>query len=178
MDMSSWVVLGCYFWENYYESETRIIILLWSSSIANICVWSLGHWLNSINGQCRTNPWLAVPHWPWCRNADAGLTQLTNRKNADARLTFFQHSGILVSTYNKRGPLVFPSLVRSARSTSMEVCLRASQCTTDLAMLHPMRWMHPNVLWSTLLSYAARYLATLHTWATLHTAELYAATSY
>ncbi len=28
----------------------------------------------------------------------------------------------------------------------------ASQCTTNLAILHPMRWMHPNALLYTLLS--------------------------
>ncbi len=39
-------------------------------------------------GQCRTNPWPAVPGWSWCRNAAAGLTQLTTGKNADAELTF------------------------------------------------------------------------------------------
>jgi hypothetical protein len=55
---------------------------------------------NTIVGQCRTNPWPAVPvlEWTWCRNADAGLTQLTNRKNGDAGLTFsavFWHSGIV-----------------------------------------------------------------------------------
>ncbi len=32
------------------------------------CVW------NSIAGQCRTNLWPAVPDWPWCRNADNGVT--------------------------------------------------------------------------------------------------------
>jgi hypothetical protein len=39
----------------------------------------------------------AVPEWSWCRNADAGLRQLTNSKNADALLTFstvFIHSFI------------------------------------------------------------------------------------
>ncbi len=29
---------------------------------------------------------------PWCRNADAGLRQLTTWRNADAGLTFFRHS--------------------------------------------------------------------------------------
>ncbi len=41
-----------------------------------------------------------------------------------------------------------------------------------------MRRMHSNELLCTLLSYAAPYLATLHTSATLHNAELYAVASY
>ncbi len=37
----------------------------------------------------RTNPCPAVPYWPWCRNADVELRQLTNDKNCYAsRLTF------------------------------------------------------------------------------------------
>jgi hypothetical protein len=40
-------------------------------------------------GHCRTNPWPAVTDWPWCRNADTGLTHLTTGKYADARLTLF-----------------------------------------------------------------------------------------
>ncbi len=48
-----------------------------------------------IAGQCRTNNlWPAVLDRPWCRNADAGLTQLTIRKNADAGQTLSRHSGI------------------------------------------------------------------------------------
>ncbi len=45
----------------------------------------------TINGQCQTNPWWAVPDWPWYRNADAGLKKLTVVKNSDARLTFLRH---------------------------------------------------------------------------------------
>jgi hypothetical protein len=45
-------------------------------------------------GQCRTNQWPAVPDWPCFRNSDAGLTLLTTGKNADAELTFSQHSAI------------------------------------------------------------------------------------
>ncbi len=39
-------------------------------------------------GKCRTNPWPAVPDWPWCQNANAGLTKLTIGKSANAGLTF------------------------------------------------------------------------------------------
>jgi hypothetical protein len=42
-----------------------------------------------IAGQCRTNPCPAVPDWPWCRNADAGLSQSNTGRNADAETTFF-----------------------------------------------------------------------------------------
>ncbi len=31
-------------------------------------------------GQCQTNPRPAVSDWPWCRNADARLTQMTTGK--------------------------------------------------------------------------------------------------
>jgi hypothetical protein len=50
--------------------------------------------LNSIAGHYRTNPWLAVPDWRQCRNADAGLMWRTNGKNNDAGLTFSRYSGI------------------------------------------------------------------------------------
>jgi len=50
-------------------------------------------------GQCWTNRRSAVPDWPWCRNADSGLTQLTADKNADDGLTFCRYSGILAFTY-------------------------------------------------------------------------------
>ncbi len=33
---------------------------------------------------------------PWCRNADAGLRQLTPGRNADSGLTFLWHSGIYI----------------------------------------------------------------------------------
>ncbi len=46
-----------------------------------------------------------------------------------------------------------------------------------LSTLHPMRWIHSNELLCTLLSYGTPYLATLHTWAILHTDELDAAAS-
>ncbi len=39
-------------------------------------------------GQCRTDPWPAVPDWSWWLNADAGLKKLTGGKNANAGLTF------------------------------------------------------------------------------------------
>ncbi len=53
-------------------------------------VWVYHSW--AMQDYC--NPWPAVPDdWPWCRNADAGLRQLTTGRNADAGLTFF---GILV----------------------------------------------------------------------------------
>ncbi len=53
-------------------------------------------------GQCRTNLWPTVPDWPWCRNTDAGLTQLNIGENADAGLTFFPafwHSCIELYTF-------------------------------------------------------------------------------
>jgi hypothetical protein len=50
-------------------------------------------------------------------NADAGLTQLTNRKNADAGLTISPSSPAF--TFNSRGLLVFLSLVSAARITSI-----------------------------------------------------------
>jgi hypothetical protein len=48
-------------------------------------------------------------------------------------------------------------------AASMPMPSYASQCTTNLATLHPMRWMHPNVLLYTLLSYAGPYIASLPT---------------
>jgi hypothetical protein len=54
----------------------------------------------TIAGQCRTNLWKAVLDWPWCWNADAGLKKLTAGKNADAGLTFLQHSGIYLWFFN------------------------------------------------------------------------------
>ncbi len=53
----------------------------------------------TIAGQCRINPWPTVPDWPWCRNTDAGLTQMNTGENSDARLTFFRHSGICLMSY-------------------------------------------------------------------------------
>ncbi len=68
--------------------------LFWEYFFSNFryCIFSVC--LIHIAGQCRSIPWPAVPDWPWCRNADAGLTQLTYGKNAHAGLTFFRHSGI------------------------------------------------------------------------------------
>ncbi len=76
----------------------------------------------SIARQCRTNPWPAVPDWPWCRNANAVLKQLTNGNNADAVLTFFpafRHLVMILSTsyikgtpaaavYGRAGAYYFP----------------------------------------------------------------------
>jgi len=58
---------------------------------------------NGIAGQCRTNPWPALPEWTWCRNADAGLRQLselTTGRNTVAGLTFLRHSGIYIWLFN------------------------------------------------------------------------------
>jgi hypothetical protein len=46
-----------------------------------------------ITGQCRAKPRPRHPYWPRCLNADAGLTQLSYGKNADAVFAFYQHSG-------------------------------------------------------------------------------------
>ncbi len=48
----------------------------------------------------QTNPWPAVPDWPWCWNADAGLKKLTAGKNTHAGLTFLRHSGIYIWFFN------------------------------------------------------------------------------
>ncbi len=50
--------------------------------------------INTIAGQCRTNLWPAVPDWPWCWKADAGLKKLTAGKKCRYRTNFspaFRH---------------------------------------------------------------------------------------
>ncbi len=44
--------------------------------IVSVKIAALGSlkWVTGKAGQCRTYPWPAIPEWPWCRNADAGLT--------------------------------------------------------------------------------------------------------
>ncbi len=49
--------------------------------------------------QCQTNPWPAVSYWPWCWNADAGLTHFIAGIIADARQIFshvFRHSSVYI----------------------------------------------------------------------------------
>ncbi len=55
-----------------------------------------------IAGQCRTNPWQAVPNWLWCRNTNAGLTQMKYRWKCRCRTKFFpafRHSLIMLYTF-------------------------------------------------------------------------------
>jgi hypothetical protein len=126
----------------------------------------------------------------WCLNADAGLQQLTTRRNADAGLTFFQHSGIPAFTYNCRCLLVFLStwlFSKKYLNGSAAYCY-ALHCTilsypapywTTLhpnelpsffwAPLYPLSYTAPSELCCTplsctciLLSYKTHYLATLN----------------
>ncbi len=47
-----------------------------------------------------TNPWPAIPAcWHWCRNADAGLKQLTIGKKCRCQTNFFRHSGFPAFRY-------------------------------------------------------------------------------
>ncbi len=62
---------------------------------------------NTIAGQCRTNPWPAVPDWTlmpeWrCRTEAADYW-----KKCQCRTTIFQHSGIPSFTYDRRCLLDF-----------------------------------------------------------------------
>jgi hypothetical protein len=120
-------------------------------------------------GQCRTNPWPAVPDWPWCRNADAGFTQLTAGQNADAGLSCFT---------------VFRHFLMQPRSPSFHYCLstqlelfhrRQAEVTVEpgpaiqTASLSRTIWatLHPTELRCILLiyyvlSYAATYWAALY----------------
>ncbi len=82
-----------HFIEGPYNIFPLFSYLKWASSMPRFFndFWM---WLSRcIAGQCRTNPWPAVPDWPWCRNADAGLKKLTTG------LTFLWHSGIPIFTY-------------------------------------------------------------------------------
>ncbi len=76
-----------------------------------------------IVGQWRTNPWPAVQDWPWCRNADAGLTQLTTGKNADAGLAFFRHPGVPHSHTNCVLFCIHSSILQSTRSLSTSLAI-------------------------------------------------------
>ncbi len=112
-------------------------------------------------GQCRTNPWPAVPDWPGCR--------LTAGKNADTGLTF---SGIPAFTYSSQGLLVFIMACVFCYKNQL------SYAASYWAKLQPPELpRRPVPLWTalsywatvrcselrcTLLSYAAPSWATLH----------------
>ncbi len=88
--------------------------------------------------RCRINLWPAVPEWPWCQNADCGLTFISNPA--------FNYS---LPYWDKLHP---PEL--AVWSTLDYVLL--SQAALYWAMLHPAE------LCCALLSYAAPYRAKLH----------------
>jgi hypothetical protein len=136
----------------------------------------------------------AVPYCPWCRNAYAGLTQLTNCKNADAGLTFSSVSGIPAFTYNSRGIMGgggggFPhhlSVQQEAHPWGALAGLTAPcWVTLHLVELCCTLLSYAALCWDTLptpcilLSYAAPFWTTLHLqnnappyWATGHFTEL------
>ncbi len=74
-----------------WRLDQRIRKLLDFSYRIKVTNWLSDIRFNKISkaGHCRTNPWPAVTDWPWCRNADTGLTHLTTGKYSDARLTLF-----------------------------------------------------------------------------------------
>ncbi len=83
----------------------------------------------SIAGQCRTNPWPAVPDWPWCRIADAGLKKLTAGKNADAGLTFLRHFHTI---FQHHKALITPAVAVYGRGVYDDHFPLASVCSVDV----------------------------------------------
>ncbi len=138
------------------------------------------------HGQYRANPWQVIPNWHRCRNADAGLTQLTNGKmpmpdqlfpgfptfciafTIPAKVSWFS-SSLALSTEQK----VYP-WGAEPRYNRTRVCRTANQHITTKLSGTLMSNTAP--FWSTvhltelrciLLSYSASY------WATLHPSELH-----
>jgi hypothetical protein len=64
-------------------------------------------YVNIIAGQCRTNPWPAVPDWTLMPECQCRIEAADYRKKCRCRTNFFQHSGIPSFTYDRRCLLVF-----------------------------------------------------------------------
>ncbi len=76
--------MGVLFWTMPWYSRSEINFGMTESRCA--CSLILG---TSIAGHYRTNPWVAVPDWPWCRNADAGLSVVNLTENWWCRTELF-----------------------------------------------------------------------------------------
>jgi hypothetical protein len=71
-----------------------------SNSIFNLCSSAI----RVLNNLCYCQGNDGLPDWAWWWNADAGLTQLTDEKNADAGLALSRHAGIslkALTSYSK-----------------------------------------------------------------------------
>jgi hypothetical protein len=115
------------------------------------------------------NPWPAVPDWPWCRNADAGLSIINLRKTNNAGLSFLsavRHSCIHASMH-----VYCPS---PCRKSVLHVHVHAAcPCSMSMPILHA---VFMSMLHSTLMLHSKSMLhsmSMLHSISMLHSMSMF-----